>query len=240
MKIRLLSDLHQEFYEDVDLYQPHGETVLVVAGDLAVGHAACWSALKRFADQVEHVIYVPGNHEYYGTSIAAFDDYISRFSKSTNIHFLNPGSVTIEDVSFIGAALWTNFRQDSFAKLVCARQISDFRTIRGFSGDACAELYSRHITYIKQAYSQLPGKKCVVTHFLPAVETIAAQFQGPDLLNYYFANDLGSYIGDLTDTVWLFGHTHTPVDVVLGDTRIIANPYGYYRNNTYQQCILDV
>lgn len=240
MKIRLLSDIHQEFYEDKALYASQGEDVLVLAGDINVGYDNVWSALKRFADNVEHVVYVPGNHEYYRNDILQFDQYIKRFSQGTNIHFLNPGTVRINDVTFIGATGWTNFRKDRIAKLACAQRINDFRLIKGFSGDYCDMLSTEHFKYIFEAYALTEGKKVIVTHFLPAIECIDAEYQGPDLINYYFANDYGNQIGDMQDTTWLFGHTHSLVDLKLGDTRMIANPYGYNRNPNYIEKIIEV
>ena len=47
MKIRLLSDIHQEFYEDKLLYGNLGEDVLVLAGDIHVGAERTLSALKH-------------------------------------------------------------------------------------------------------------------------------------------------------------------------------------------------
>ena len=32
----------------------------------------------------------------------------------------------------------------------------------------------------------------------------------------------------MSDTTWLFGHTHNATDIMLGDTRVVANPHGYY------------
>jgi Icc-related predicted phosphoesterase len=240
MKIRLLSDIHHEFYEDQRLYSNKGEDVLVVAGDLNVGHDRCWSALKQFAEHTEHVVYVPGNHEYYHQSMVQFDDYMRRFSTSTNIHFLNPGSTKIGDVAFIGACLWTNFGDDRFNQIVCAQRINDFRIIKGFSGDICTQLYNEHIAYIKHQYEAVKGKKVIVTHFLPDRACIAPQYRGPDVINHYFANNLGDWISDLTDTTWLFGHTHDNVDIVIGDTRVIANPYGYNRNEHYVEKLIEV
>lgn len=240
MKIRLLSDIHQEFYEDRLLYKNLGEDVLVLAGDINVGAERTLSALKQFANETKHIVYVPGNHEYYGTNIVAFDDYIRRFTRDTNISFLNPGSLRIDDVTFIGAALWTNFRKDAIAKFACARSINDFNRIKGFDTDSCSMLHTEQFKYIQDAYSKSPGKKVIVTHFLSAVECISEQYRGPDLLNYYFANDYGDYISTLSDTTWLFGHTHDNVDVTIGDTRCIANPYGYNRNPKYKEMILEV
>lgn len=240
MKIRLLSDVHHEFYEDTRLYSNKGEDVLVIAGDLHVGHDKCWRALKQFAEHVPHVVYVPGNHEYYHQTIAEFDDYITRFSQGTNIHFLNPGRVTLDGVTFIGAALWTDFDNSDFNKFYCGRHINDFRTIKNFSADKCQDLNRLHYGYIKQQYEAVEGPKVVVTHFLPDHACVAAQYRGPDIINHYFANNLGHWIQDLEDTTWLFGHTHDNVDIVIGETRVIANPYGYNRNEHYIERLITV
>lgn len=237
MKIRLLSDIHQEFYEDRTLYQTKGEDVLVLAGDIHVGHEAVMNTIAKFMHGGQpNVIYVPGNHEYYKSSLKEFDGGIIR----SFAQVLNPGVVKIGDVTFIGATGWTNFRKDRIAKLACARSISDFRLIRGFDTDHCDLLHTEHFKYIFDAYAAVEGKKVIVTHFLPAIECIAPEYVGTDLLNYYFANDYGNQIADMKDTTWLFGHTHTVMDFMLGDTRMIANPYGYNRNPNYKEMIIQL
>jgi len=240
MKIRLLSDVHHEFYEDPRLYANKGEDVLVVAGDLHVGHDKCWRALKQFGDHTQHIVYVPGNHEYYHQSMAEFDYYIKRFSEGTNIHFLNPGRATIDGITFIGAALWTNFGGNAFNQVICTQRINDFRVIKNFNGDICTQLYNKHAAYIKDQYEAVSGKKVIVTHFLPDHACVAPQYRGPDIVNHYFANNLGSWIAELSDTTWLFGHTHDCVDIKIGDTRVVANPYGYNRNEHYVERLITV
>ena len=240
MKIRLLSDVHHEFYEDHRLYANKGEDVLVIAGDLNVGYLKCWHALKQFADHTRHVIYVPGNHEYYHQNMAEFDRKMEVFCLGTNIHFLNPGCAYIDDVTFIGATLWTNFGGNKFNQAVCAQRINDFRIIKGFSGDMCTALYEKHAAYIKRQYEAVEGKKVIVTHFLPDHACVAPQYRGADILNHYFANNLGDWISELKDTTWLFGHTHSNVDITIGETRVTANPYGYNRNEHYVEKLITV
>lgn len=241
MKIRLISDVHQEFYEDKALYANKGEDVLVIAGDLNVGAKTCWNRLQRFAEKTPNVVYVPGNHEYYGDSIENFDDYIKRMSYGSNVHFLNPGSVTLNGVTFIGAALWSNFGNDYFAMQYCAKNINDFRTIKGFYTDKCVKLYDLHSDYIKHEYEAVEGQKVIVTHFLPDSACIDPVYRGEGIINKYFANDLGNWISNLTDVpYWLFGHTHSLVDIEIGDTKVIANPYGYNRNHNYVERLLEV
>lgn len=233
MKVRLISDTHFEFYEDTRLYPNKGEDVLIIAGDLAVGPNNVKKALSRF--ETKEVIYVPGNHEYYRHTIEEVDTQLSEFRG-----FLNPGTKIIGDVTFIGATLWTNFRNDYYARSLAKDSISDFTTIKNFSGIRAQELFEEHFNWIKGAYEAYPGKKVIVTHFLPAIECIHPRFEREIMLNKYFANDLGNWIGNLKNTTWVFGHTHDPVDIKIGDTRVMANPYGYNRNDNYQERIFDV
>lgn len=240
MKVRLISDLHFEFFVDKDLFSNKGEDVLVIAGDLNVGSQNTFRALKQFYEHQKHIIYVPGNHEYYGGRITEIDEELKRFCEGTNIHFLNPGTVKIDGVTFIGATLWSSFRNDHWARIAAKDGINDFRLIKGFSTDQCANLCEEHIQYIHQTYAVTEGEKVIVTHFLPAVECIAPRFQKAGLINNYFANDFGPWIGFLQNTTWLFGHTHDNVNITLGNTRLVANPYGYYKNPHYKDLIIEV
>jgi predicted phosphodiesterase len=208
-----------------------GEDVLVLAGDIASGSTNTIDVIKHFLDcGFPEIVYVPGNHEYYGTS---FDDFNTKMadkcSKFDNVHFLNPGTVEIDDVLFVGGTLWTNFADNPFSQSAAKRGINDFRVIGGFDVNRCAQTYYQHLDYIQNQYENRGNNKVVVvTHFLPARECIAPRYRGGNLLNDYFANDLGEYISTMSDATWLFGHTHDATDIVLGDTRVVANPHGYY------------
>lgn len=240
MKVRLISDVHQEFYEDKGLYDSQDADVLVVAGDLAVGGYDTVRALKRFADNVEDVIYVTGNHEYYGGTIAEVDSYISKHTQGTNIHYLNCGTKRLGDVTFIGANLWTNFNSNQFSKIAASRSINDFGQIRGFTADQCAQLNAQHQKFFCDAYAAVEGRKVFVSHFLPDRICIDQQYQGESVLNDYFANNLGSWIQDLENTTWLHGHTHSVVRQEIGTTKIYCNPYGYNRNENYVELVITI
>lgn len=259
MKIRLLSDLHLEGGRHPELYASKGEDVLVIAGDLHVGAVNTWSELKQFAEYQPNIVYVMGNHECYRQDYFDTCRKLQDWSKGTSIKFLNPGTVyyannkllefnevmhDTEVVAFIGGTLWTNFRENEMSKLHAGIGINDFRLIEYdnhyFTPNDAATLFRVHRDYIKHQYEEIKAKKVIVTHFLPAVECIAKQFQGPNLLNHYFANDLGSYIESLEDTVWLFGHTHDNVDITIGTTRLVANPYGYGKNANYKELFITI
>jgi predicted phosphodiesterase len=208
-----------------------GEDVLVLAGDIASGSTNTIDVIRHFKNLgFPEIVYVPGNHEYYGGD---FDDFNTKMANKCaqieGVHFLNPGTVTIKGVKFVGATLWTNFDANPFSQSAAKRGINDFRVIKGFDVNRCAQTYYQHSDYIKDQYEHRGDSKVVVvTHFLPARECIAPRWRGANLLNDYFANNLGEYISTMSDATWLFGHTHDATDIVLGDTRVVANPHGYY------------
>ena len=68
MRIQVVSDLHLEFH---NLLPPVAEdaAVLVCAGGLApIGTGAVRYAAEEWAE-ADNILYVPRNHEYYGTDI---------------------------------------------------------------------------------------------------------------------------------------------------------------------------
>ena len=122
MKIRLLSDLHVEFYAS-PLYlqqkltkfipEVHDDEILIIAGDLGVagsGLAACSlnkeykSMLEYFAKRWNYVILTPGNHEYYDRdkycSLKDVDVMIQKECDKLGIIFLNKNSVKIDKKIF--------------------------------------------------------------------------------------------------------------------------------------------
>lgn len=236
MKIRLLSDLHHEFFKTKSMFQEpffqyKGEDVLVLAGDIAVGANNVAIIIKEFLSSgFPKVVYVPGNHEYYGRSINTFNSELKdKLESIDNAYFLDGSCVTIEDVAFIGGTLWTNFRDDPVARSVCGPMISDFRTIYNFSPLDASNKFYDHLDDILYHYEQnIDKKKVIVTHFLPTTECINEKYRGNNLVNNYFANDLSNIVNTLHNTTWLFGHTHDSVDIVLGTTRLVCNPHGYH------------
>ena len=69
MRMQIVSDLHLEFGNPVpDLAA--GVDVVVLAGDLAeFRHPWLLAEAVQAWEGAEHILYVPGNHEYYGSDI---------------------------------------------------------------------------------------------------------------------------------------------------------------------------
>lgn len=257
--VRLLSDLHFEGGEHPELYKSQGEDILILAGDINVGANAVWTMLKQFAEYQPNIVYVTGNHEYYRQEYFQTNSKLEDWCKYTSIKFLNPGvtyyspntkdlseSYSTDSIAICGSNLWANFRNNELSKMHAKKGINDFRLIEFdnhiFTPNDAAQLFEQQYGYIKFQYENIKTKKLIVTHFLPAVECIDPKYIGcaTSTLNDYFANDLGGWISTLEDTTWLHGHSHSNVDITIGTTRIVCNPYGYGRNHNYKECLIEL
>jgi len=88
MKIQILSDLHLEFeeyhYLDCDC------DVVVLAGDIHTKGLGVKWALEHIKDKP--VIYVLGNHEFYGKTYPKHIYQLKELAENTNIHILKKTS----------------------------------------------------------------------------------------------------------------------------------------------------
>ena len=111
-RILVLSDLHTEFvsqFWDLPEELPDFD-VCVLAGDIAgspekgVDFAARAPALIG-----RPIIYVPGNHEFYGGEIENRLRVGKEAAAGTNVRLLDRDVAIIDGVRFVGAILWTDY-----------------------------------------------------------------------------------------------------------------------------------
>ncbi len=232
MRLQILSDLHLEFAP----FHLAGVAadVLVLAGDIGVGEAGLRWALE--ACRETPVIYVLGNHEFYHHSIPSVTEELKEMARGTNVHVLENDSVQIGNVTFLGAALWTDFALHGNAaqgELDAEVALNDFRHIRVFPkftrfrpADA-RRMHLKSVRWLQQQFHELAGRKSVVvTHHAPSSRSIQPECLA-DSLNPGFASNLEPLVKAGGARLWVHGHIHNAVDYKLGDTRVVANPRGY-------------
>ena len=239
MKLQIVSDLHLGL-APCELPDT-GAELLILAGDIHRPREALqWArALGRPA------IYVPGNHEYYGSSIPATDRLLGELSRDSMVTVLDCAEKRIGNVRILGAALWTDFRiaGDEAAREQAmndaVRFSRDFSLITIDEGQKelfkphhCAALFERHAGWLEARLAQpFEGITVVVTHFAPSPESIAPRFAGSPL-NACFVSDLEALVAGSGAVLWIHGHTHDSFDYRLGGTRVVANPRGYVLDGT--------
>lgn len=131
MKIMVLSDLHLESLTfEPDQEALRAADVIVLAGDIHPGVEDIVWARQTFEDKP--VVYVAGNHEFYGGDWDQTLDQMRQTAKANDVHFLEDDCVTIAGVRFLGCTLWTDFAY--FGQYLChgrSRRIVTYRTVSG-------------------------------------------------------------------------------------------------------------
>jgi predicted phosphodiesterase len=272
MKIKLVSDLHLEF-SDINITNDDKCDVLILSGDIMVAqdlhdHATAdfdpysngaladlgrkmqrvarfRDFLKRCSFQFPHVIYVAGNHEFYHGKFFAGIDYLrEECAKYSNIYFLECDTKVIDDVTFIGATLWTDMNKgDAMTMHAIEGMMNDFRIIRNdqrnFAKMSAQDVVMRHrktLQYFRSVLAEQHDKKFVVVgHHSPSFKSAHPQYADQYLMNGGYHSDLSEFILDHPQVkLWTHGHTHHPFDYMIGETRIVCNPRGY-ENEGYSE-----
>ena len=232
MKIRILSDLH---LEHSPLSVTTGEEdVIVLAGDIANGAAGVRWAINTFPRTP--VVYVPGNHEFYG---GRCEDVLADLRSATSgsqVHVLDRDPVIIGSVRFLGATLWTDFRfhepsanGEAWAKADALKYVPDFDgRITCTSGDVTPDItqawhYAAVAWLAARLAEPFPGRTIVVSHHAPSAQSICPADRGRKWAPTY-ASHLDSLVQKAD--LWIHGHVHESSDYLIGSTRVICNPRG--------------
>jgi DNA repair exonuclease SbcCD nuclease subunit len=240
--IMVAQDLHDHAAAD---FNPYSSGALADLGRKMQRVARFRDFLKRCSFQFPHVIYVAGNHEFYHGKFYAGIDYLrEECAKYPNIYFLECDTKVIDDVTFIGATLWTDMNKgDAMTMHAIEGMMNDFRIIRNdqrnFAKMSAQDVVMRHrktLQYFRSVLAEQHDKKFVVVgHHSPSFKSAHSQYADQYLMNGGYHSDLSEFILDHPQIkLWTHGHTHHPFDYMIGETRIVCNPRGY-ENDGYSE-----
>lgn len=233
-----LTDLHTEHAPFDVVYTPGVDAVLI-GGDTGVGLQAV-SVLESIWDAYRvPVLFVLGNHEYYGQEVTAFERDLQRrldtlHTNGVDIRWLQGDAHTIAGTRVVGATLWTDMEVlgdgGVMAIRMAERGMNDYRRIylAPPSPFATEELswerprllrahdtigwhHAQKAALFAHLNAPFAGPTIALTHHLPSERCIAPMYQG-DGLNPAFASNLTDAIIDSHTDWWLYGHSHGPVE----------------------------
>ncbi len=235
MKLHVLSDLHLEHAQfavpDVDA------DVVVLAGDIAPGELGVeW--IRRHIDG-RAVIYVAGNHEFYGQDLPGLIDRLREAAVGSRIHVLENDAVVIDGIRFLGCSLWSDFdyagqlnRENSMR--ICERLVNDYRQILATDrGGPLRAQDTRDLHVASRAWlathlaSPHDGPTVVVTHHAPLFKRPQDSHALMDAIAGAFASDLSELMDGAAVDLWIFGHIHRTLDTTVNGTRVLSNQRGY-------------
>ena len=239
MNIQILSDAHAEFHRDggtsfVESLDPEGVDVLVVAGDVGlVKYGTTQTFLRMLCKRYPHVVFVLGNHEYYGGTIAGTLNGMAALNEEIpNLHWLENDTVTIEGQRFLGTTLWFPQASDGLNSIYAGR-LNDFHKIGGGFAQWVYEANHKAMDYLKENVQE---GDVVVTHHIPTQEGVLPKWRTSPLNRFFLCQMPQHILG--TPKLWAFGHTHDSMSFTLGDCRFVCNPFGYVgveQNPSYQE-----
>ena len=216
------------------------DTVLLLAGDIGTQRIALEvdAVLIQAAEQFKEVIYIPGNHEFYGGEYpGTWDRKVEHIKKLhlDNVLLIDQGVVKVGEYLFIGATMWTALDETPGVRLAAEWYMNDYRMATDTITKGKLTTW-RTIVDHKQAVEYIFGMckwarynkliPVVMTHHAPAHGSIAPEFKGDELNGAYFT-DLEYRITEEGPVLWVHGHMHNKFDYMVGDTRVVTNPRGY-------------
>lgn len=231
MRLQAVSDLHLNHYKHYEKVIESlkddrvGETILILAGDI-VGLRYRDLALKHMkplCQGYEQVLYVPGNHEFYGTDvISALNLLYTLPQEISNLTVLTSDNpVTIKGQRFLGDTMW--FEDHPF-NIYDQELMSDFDLIEDF----VPWVYDSNLKAVRDFKINLESTDILITHHMPSHKSVHPKFARSSI-NKFFVCDIEDLIVERQPKMAIHGHTHCPFDYNIGKTRVFCNPLGYPR-----------
>lgn len=261
--IRKISDVHIDFdlprqYTPVQLRQyawmPPAlptdlNTTLIIAGDLWTDMRFLlnrndnnMSWLACVASGFKYVVFVLGNHDYWGRNLNLEPDKVRaeiQWQGLTNVHLLHNTPVVLDQVKFVGGTLWTDMNRlnPTVVSIASSVMVPDYKFIRAHARYRTVrpdDFYQDHMATKKalfeNAFKDDPAQIVVaVTHMAPSEQSVDPKYASQHLENHFYYSNLEARIlAEGQDIKWWFhGHMHNPVRYFIGNVEVICNPRGY-------------
>jgi len=245
-KVKCVSDLHLETCEDGRGIPDLGEgEVLILGGDILCArhfktdgplHKVYNDFLEKCVENFDEVLYLAGNHEAYGYNYEGTWDVLAEHLPK-EIHILENDYVKIKDWVFLGATLWTDFRNENALEMMEASQcLNDYKVIRIGSNyrklnpDDTLKFHKKSKLFLQQKLEEFHDQKIwILTHHGPSYQSVHPKYRSAGIAN-------GAYVSDLDDLIlnnpqikyFSHGHTHESMNYFIGDCQVICNPRGYF------------
>lgn len=225
MRINYFSDVHLEFGEqslpetDADL--------IIAAGDIGIFN----QGLEWLKALDKPVLYVAGNHEFYGYEYSQVINMLREQCAGTNIRFLEKDQFIFQGVRFLGCTLWADLFVEGEEKAESlGHTLNDFRKIQfgeqAFNPKQFTDLYNNSKRWLEsELVKPYRGKTVVITHHAPTEWSWIER--SSSLKKIAYCNDLKPLFHEYAITAWFHGHVHNLGNYRIADARILSNTRGY-------------
>lgn len=237
---QVVSDVHLEFRNSIPDIQVSG-TVLFLCGDVGNPFSDLYNDFIDWcSENYAHTFVIAGNHEFYD------NEYYSTLLKLEeimswvhNVTFLNDKTVLVKwglmdrQIRIFGGILWSDTRET-------ARSIetimNDYKKIKlnnfTIKPEDTSTFHKHTLSLIKkEVLEEIP--LIILTHHLPSFRCIDTEYKA------LWYNDINTGYASNCDKIikpsiklWCHGHSHSYLDILINDVRVIRNPMGYPGDKT--------
>lgn len=255
MDFVLISDLHVDvnYFDDTILNTPENlNRWLLVAGDTFTNTLTPSGYIVSMMDKMSAyfagVIFVLGNHDYYGRTIDNTIHHVNEQLKELNNpklvfmdgkreKFIIPGT----NIEFFGGTLWSKMQLNGMEK-----NIGDYFHIKS--------KYDGHLTFAetniinKKELADIEaflkdgsgGQKIIFTHFPPLHSPQG--YRSSWLDNYFHNNHISDWFKQpfMKDVYWIHGHSHVSYFDKCYNSYIITNARGYINTEHFSPMLITI
>lgn len=257
--LQIISDIHLEFLREIpatfDNIATPSAKVLALLGDIATLHTPILESFFVWCkDNWEHVLYLPGNHEYYNgncknpLSMSEIDCQLEKLCIKTGVNWLANRVLDIEGHRFIGSTLWSKVPVDYRFRV--GSGLNDYRRIfvsseELLSVEVTNSLFEVNrnfiISSLESSISENISSVVVLTHHTPCMNGTSDPIHDNSSLRFAFSTDI-SLPDHLNERIrfWCCGHTHYNFNFLHCHEgrefyRLISNQRGYFGDvSTYK------
>ena len=212
--------------------------ILVLAGDICNPRANISKMLFSMFDlKYKHVLYVPGNHEYYGSNFRKTERALRELeARYESLHVLMNDEIFIDGQHFVGSTMWFSKTDTSDLGV---DMLADSHKIRGASGGVTFRdyVYEENEIAHDALLEMVNEDSIVITHHAQHHRQFF-QAMNPDpkypvrAHDVFYDHSAEEIIDKCCPKLWIFGHTHEPANDVINHengrkTLLYANPLGY-------------
>jgi Icc-related predicted phosphoesterase len=252
MKIAYCSDLHLDIDPNAgfpDSFIFPDADILILAGDIA---QVCFlrtgsfdlpyaknfrNFLERASAKYNHILWIPGNHEFYDSSFKDAPNIVNAYFKEVGIDNVLYGetiSHIVGEYIFIGATLWTDVNCGNPLAIMNSNMMNDYKYIDAGTftvHDGIKKHYEhKEFIYSKITNHNSDSKNTIVfTHHAPHYKS---SVDVNAFTPFYCCTDMEDIIQTGSPKLWIHGHTHHQTSYNIFNTQVLSNPRGYYGSDS--------
>ena len=234
MIIQYISDLHLELLNDEQISKMCDKIIckapiMVLGGDIGNPYNLSYDAfLCNMSSKFEKIFIICGNHEYYYNNIDETKIQVRTVcNKYENIIFLDNEIYKYNGYTFVGTTLWSRINDKT-------NEINDTLCIKDITVQKYINMFNECIEFLTNTLPK-HNNIIVISHHLPSLLLIHKKYKSAKYLpiNQWFASDLDELLLSNNSRIngWIYGHTHTAMEINICGIDTFCNPVGYKNEN---------